>query len=132
MIALVLVACSDGSPTDDAAYLYVSTVEPLLMQRCVACHSPADTSLLVCSCQLDLSGHLTKPMINVLSTQSTAMDYIEPGDHLYSYLWHKLNGTQSIADGSGTSMPLGGVLTEMEIDAVADWIDAGALVGAPE
>jgi uncharacterized membrane protein len=54
------------------------------------------------------------------------MKLVVPGDSLYSYLWHKVNGSQSIAGGSGTSMPIGEVFTDEEIALVAAWIDAGA------
>jgi hypothetical protein len=51
------------------------------------------------------------------------MNLIEPGDHLYSYLWHKINGSQSIAGGSGTNMPIGAWLDDAEIELLAEWID---------
>lgn len=129
---MILLFAGCGNDTTDEPSVWVNDVAPLFEERCVFCHAPTanvdDTAdFLVCACQLDMSGDLPASILGIPSTQSFDMALVEPGDHLYSYLWHKINGTQAIAAGSGTSMPLGSDLTESEIDAVAAWIDAGAV-----
>lgn len=58
---------------------------------------------------------------------SGAMDRVEPGDSENSYVIHKLRGTHVDAGGSGSRMPEGGPFLDDEtIDAIAEWIDAGA------
>jgi parallel beta-helix repeat protein len=70
--------------------------------------------------------------VDMPSSQLPTMDRVEPGDHLLSYLWHKVNGTHGGVGGSGGQMPFGctpgmNCLTPAEISAIAGWIDAGAL-----
>ncbi|MCH7700398.1 MAG: hypothetical protein IID37_01805 [Planctomycetes bacterium] len=71
---------------------------------------------------------------NIVGVASSAgMNLVEAGDHLNSYLWHKINGTQGgVSGGSGGQMPDGcptgtnPCLSSTDIDKVADWIDDGA------
>ncbi|MEC7985149.1 MAG: MopE-related protein, partial [Myxococcota bacterium] len=53
----------------------------------------------------------------------TGLGYIEPGDPDASYLWHKINGTQSSVGGSGGKM---GNLSSSQLSTVEDWIIGGA------
>ncbi|MFT4623739.1 MAG: hypothetical protein ACI8PZ_002395 [Myxococcota bacterium] len=95
-------------------------VADLVRTRCVGCHSgdlPGG--------DLDLAVDPLGSVLEVPASQLPEMALVEPGDSLYSYLWHKVNGSQSIAGGSGTNMPLGAWLADSEIDLVARWIDAG-------
>jgi len=62
--------------------------------------------------------------IGVAAATAPGINRIEPGDHLSSYLWHKINGTQADVGGGGGRMPLGGVLLPEEIDLIAAWIDS--------
>ena len=56
-----------------------------------------------------------------------ALDRVEPGDSENSYIIHKLRGTHQDVGGSGARMPEGGPFLDDEtIDAIAEWIDAGA------
>lgn len=43
-----------------------------------------------------------------------------------SYLWHKLNDTHLAVGGIGAKMPVIGVLTAEELEAVRAWIEGGA------
>lgn len=66
---------------------------------------------------------------NLVGVDSTESDLkrVLPGDPDNSYLIHKLEGTQSSAGGSGVQMPKGATpLTDEEIQAIRDWITAGA------
>ena len=64
-------------------------------------------------------------VVNVAHAASM-LDYVEPGDADASYLWHKLMGTQATVGGSGGSMPSGGELCPIEIQAIYAWISGGA------
>jgi hypothetical protein len=56
------------------------------------------------------------------------LNYVVPGSLEESYLWHKAKGTHRSVGGSGSSMPLGGSLSEEQIGLLEAWI----LGGAPE
>lgn len=85
---------------------------------CAGCHSGDDPSG-----QLDLSDPFAA--VDAESNQSTLV-LIAPGDHLESYLWHKVSGTHGIAGGLGTRMPVGGAWPQEDIDLLAQWINLGA------
>ncbi len=79
---------------------------------------------------LDLSpGYAYQSIVQVPSGQTLGtLNFIEPGDPEMSYLWHKLNGTQSEVGGYGNDMPMGMLtrLTPQEIETIEAWILAGA------
>jgi len=89
------------------------------LQACTACHS-GDAP----DAQLDLT-ELRTATLDVPSRQLD-MALITPGDHLESYLWHKVNGSQGVAGGAGARMPLGDAWTDEDVDLLARWIDLGA------
>ena len=120
-----LAACQDGDPAGEtgAPLSYARDVAPRVDADCVGCHQPIGD--VPASGGLDLTDPLAA-VLDVPSSQAIDMQLVVAGDHLYSYLWHKVNGSQSIAGGSGTSMPLGGVWSDDDIALLADWIDQGA------
>ena len=114
MIVWLWLAC-EGPPT------WKHDVGPLVEARCVGCHRAGEDPPPSGGFVLDGP----ERVIDQPSAQAT-MALVTPGDALHSYLWHKINGSQSVAGGAGTSMPIGGSLTDDEIQLVADWIDGGA------
>jgi hypothetical protein len=105
---------------------YESDVAPIFEANgCLSCHLPGGEGST-----LDLQTDPCGALIGVPATQcmgTTQMNFVEPGDHLYSYLWNKLYGTQMIAGGNGTRMPLRlPVLTAEELLVISNWIDEGA------
>ena len=57
------------------------------------------------------------------------MSRINPGDRPTSYVWNKINGTQTAVGGVGSQMPLGGGPTWLPTnlrDTIGTWIDEGA------
>ena len=65
--------------------------------------------------------------VNVASDDIASMDLIEPGSTATSYLWHKINGTQSSVGGAGSQMPLGGpYLSSTALAIFETWITEGA------
>ena len=67
---------------------------------------------------------LTDPraLVNQPSSQAD-MVLIEPGNHLRSYLWHKVAGTHGIAGGLGQRMPAAEAWTKEDIELLGQWID---------
>ena len=84
---------------------------------CASCHSSENPEA-----GLDLT-----EIRDTVGIQSTHVDMslIEPGNHLQSYLWHKVAGTQSIAGGLGQQMPLAAPWSDEDIELLAQWIDLG-------
>lgn len=99
---------------------YEEEIAPIVSTRCVGCHNSELTEG-----QLDLTPDPLAALVDQPSRQSDLM-LVEPGDALYSYVFHKVNGSQSLAEGAGTQMPLGSTLSGDEIDLLAAWIDEGA------
>ena len=106
---------------DSSEYGFAENIKPIIEQECVYCHNPN-----LAEGELDL---VTDPYSTLLENESSQSDYplITPENHLESYLWHKLNGTQSLAGGSGTRMPLDKGMNSELADEVQVWIDLGAL-----
>lgn len=61
-------------------------------------------------------------LVNVPSTQ-VALNRVTPGDAENSYLVHKIEGRDGI---EGQPMPVGPSLTNEQIAAIKQWINAGA------
>jgi cytochrome c553 len=119
--ALLLVGCGTTGETGPIyeTISFAAEVQPLLAS-CSGCHQGATPDGA-----LDLSGDLYDKLVEQPSGQSELL-LVEPGDSRYSYVWHKLNGSQSVAGGAGTRMPLGAPLSDDDIDLIALWIDTGA------
>ena len=83
-----------------------------------------------------LNGGNEAPLLGVADSYETLLgfaqgadlNYVVPGNLEESYLWHKVKGTHRSVGGSGSSMPLGGSLSEEQIGLLEAWI----LGGAPE
>ncbi len=75
---------------------------------------------------LNLSaGQAYDNIVDVPSTEQSALDRVEPFDPSASYLWLKVIGDPSI---SGDQMPRGGPpLDQQRMDLLRGWIEAGAL-----
>ena len=99
----------------------LSSIQALVFDpRCVDHHSGPSAHA-----GLDLSeGMSHAALVDVPSTQ-TALDLVEPGNAENSYLLHKLEGRMGIVQ--DRMPPRGDPLTEEEIAAIRDWINAGAL-----
>lgn len=92
-------------------------IEPILTASCGTCHIQG------------MSGNFSMAngrdsIVNVPSNQSN-LPYVTPGDPSMSYLFRKVEGTH-MAVGSGSVMPLGGMLPPADIAAISAWIAGGA------
>jgi len=112
-----------GEPAPDWGF-----VSAVLASNCSPCHTsapgfPAADPMMALN-DADLAYDL---LVGRPSVEAAGLDRVEPGDSENSYLMHKLRGTHADAGGSGERMPDGGpYLDDATIDAIADWIDAGA------
>ncbi len=99
-----------------------SEFEDILQESCVdECHEPGGSDI-----SLDLSDDPYGALYFISSDQS-ALLFIDPGDHEASYLWHKLRGSQGSQGGMGSRMPKDAdPLPDATIERLAAWIDAGA------
>ncbi len=119
---------SDGTDTDPTtttggAVDYEADIQPIWDARCVAgCHSAGGSKPDVPLGPGDSHGTL----VGQPSIQLPSMNMVEPEDKDNSYLWHKLNNAQADVGGSGSSMPLGGMLDAGDLAKVESWIDGGA------
>lgn len=76
---------------------------------------------------MDLSaGHAYSNIVEVPSTQVPRLFRVAPGNADSSYLALKIQGRAGLVGGVGTRMPLGGSLSQAQIDTVITWINAGA------
>ena len=100
---------NEGAPLS-----YANNIEPIL-SSCSGCHG--------------FSGGFSLSYNDFASTSSAGIPYITPGDAQQSYLWHKINGTQSSVGGGGSNMANkpGVNLSSSDLDVIEAWIQSGAL-----
>lgn len=92
--------------------------QALMTRACSPCHTTGNTRPNL---------NMVVALAGVASNQSPGLAYIEPGDRLLSYLWHKINGTHltpAAGPGRGSQMPRGGRLSADEIERFGLWIEA--------
>lgn len=120
---------SSGEPIDPGPQSHAADIQAIWDEHCVTgCHEPdgewASNDLT------DAYGAI----VDMPSGQNQLMLYVSPGSPEDSYLWHKLQGTQLMVNGSGLTMPKGlgddapTELTPLQMAQVEHWI----LQGAPE
>lgn len=69
------------------------------------------------------AGQAFQNLVNAASTEDRQRLRVKPNDADNSYLFRKIAGNAGIA---GSRMPIGGRLNDQQINAVRDWINAGA------
>jgi hypothetical protein len=115
---LLLAGCSPDPSQESASQTpFARDLAPRLA-TCTGCHGGSTPQG-----GLDLTD--VRATFDVASKQ-VDMALVEPGNHLRSYLWHKVAGTQSIAGGLGQRMPVGDAWSDEDVDLLARWIDLGA------
>jgi hypothetical protein len=131
VVAAAVLACG-GDGTDgvspqppDSVITFSSSVQPIFTRNCAfatGCHAGSDPQQ-----GMDLSaGHAYSNIVNVPSMQVPRLFRVAPGDADSSYLALKIQGKAGLVGGVGTRMPLGGSLSQAQIDTVVGWIKAGA------
>lgn len=117
-----------GGPPPPTGFFHTD-IQPIFDEHCVmGCHEPGGQW----GTFLDLSGDAYARIVGAASPQFMDLDFIEPGDPNASYLWHKINGTQVAAGGSGVMMPSprpgmeATIVRPEQFSALEAWILAGA------
>ncbi len=112
-----------GSPP--SSITFGGVIQPLFTQNCAfatGCHAGPNSQE-----GMDLSAGLAYAnTVNVSSMQVPRLVRVQPGNSDSSYLVLKIEGSAGLVGGMGTRMPLGGSLTQGQIDTVRTWVDGGA------
>jgi hypothetical protein len=100
-------------------------IRPIWDANCVTgCHAPMGTG----SAWYIVDDGIYDALVDADSVQAPGVKRVVPGDRNASYLWHKLEGTQAQAGGSGTAMPPPpATLSAADKEKIGQWIDQGAL-----
>lgn len=122
---------STGSMTSAGGDVsHAADIQPIWDAKCVAaCHDDNPMSSGTATTGLNLMAATAyDAIVGVASVQCGAQMIVAPGDRETSFLWHKINGDQTLVCASGGSkMPIGKTLTPEELDKIGQWIDGGAL-----
>jgi hypothetical protein len=109
---------ADGRPAS-----YREHVEPLVLERCLSCHTFDEAKA-----ELVLEpGRGYDQLVARPSVQVPSMQLVEPGSPDRSYLWHKIQGTVSVGEGMPRTLFGSRRLPEPEIERFRRWIADGAL-----
>lgn len=106
-----------GAATTHCTPTFAADVQPILQAACGTCHISASSGNFR---MMNGLGDL----VGVASEQS-ALPYVAAGDADGSYLFRKITNTH-LEVGSGSQMPLGGMLPQSDIDTINAWIAGGA------
>jgi hypothetical protein len=101
---------------------FAMDIWPIMQNRCgtMGCHANLSVPLM----PDEATAHAN--LIGMPASMAMA-NYVEPNDPDASYLWHKVAGTQSsVPMGGGSTMPFGGELCSLELQAIYAWILTGA------
>jgi|GEM_PF-3786760 len=118
---------SDGVETDKdfvtatatSTYTYDDDIQPIFNAQCTSCHSGSSPSG-----GLSLSSSVGYDNIVNQGSAQSSLDQIEPCDTSASYLWHKVNNTQSSVGGSGNRMPPSGSgMSSANLAILESWIE---------
>ena len=104
-----------GGETTGEGY---AAVQSIFSNNCTNCHATGATFP-------SLDGDLCTDLVDV-DSQQTSNKLVAAGDSDASYLYHKMAGTHLDVGGSGSQMPIGGSVSQEDIDLVMVWIDEGA------
>ena len=99
-------------------------VQSVFTNNCTNCHATGATFP-------PLDGDLCTDIVDVASLQNTSEILVVANDSNASYLYHKVAGTHMDVGGSGSLMPIGGSLSQRDIDVIANWIGDGASCVTP-
>jgi hypothetical protein len=121
---LVMIACGSGVPEvpPGTPVSYSRHVEPLIVKRCVGCHTAEEQNAELVLEQ----GRGYAEMVGRSSAQVPEIELVVPDDSAASYLWMKLDHTA--AKGKGMPRILTGSkrLPGRELELIRRWIEDGA------
>lgn len=116
----------DTDPTTGggAELSHAADILPIWQANCLTgCHAPGGLG----EAWFVVDDNVYSALVDADATQVNGMKRVVPGDRNASYLWHKLNDTQSSVGGSGTAMPQPpATMPASDIEKIGEWIDQGA------
>ncbi|MCB9741887.1 MAG: hypothetical protein H6740_04735 [Alphaproteobacteria bacterium] len=116
-------ATDDSSAADDSgeeALSFATDVAPIISNSCSPCHTSSASG------GLDMSANNAYGNL-VNGTANSGLTLVTPNDPANSYMWRKLEGTQSEAGGGGDQMPKGNApLPQDAMGTIDQWIRTGA------
>jgi hypothetical protein len=108
--------------TENQPISYRDHVEPLVLERCLSCHTLDEPKA-----ELVLEpGRGYDQLVGRRSVQVPALLLVAPGDAADSYLWRKLDGTASVGDGMPRTLFGTRRLPDRELERFRAWIEDGA------
>jgi hypothetical protein len=108
---------ADGEPAS-----YASHLEPLVLKRCLSCHTAEEPKAgLVLE-----AGRGWQTLVGPGSVQVPAMRLVEPGRLGASYLWQKLDHAAPVGDGMPRTLIGTKRLPAAELERFRRWIEDGA------
>lgn len=124
LLAATLPGCAPSLPAvpQGERVSYSRDVEPLVVGRCIGCHSSSEPRA-----ELVLeSGEGYRDLVGQRSVQAPGMELVAPGDPESSYLWRKLEGRTEVGKGMPRGMLGYRRLPEAELERIRRWIEDGA------
>ena len=121
---LAISACGPGVPVvpDGRPVSYADHVEPLIIKRCLGCHTAEEPKE-----ELVLErGQGYAQLVERASEQVPSMELVVPGDADTSYLWHKVDHTASHGKGMPRTLTGAKRLPPAELELIRRWIEDGA------
>lgn len=107
---------------DEATVSYVEHLEPLVLARCLGCHTAEEPEA-----ELVLeTGVGYGAMVGRRSTQTPERLIVAPGDPEASYLWDKLTHDVEIGRGMPRTVIGAIMLPDAELELYRRWIEEGA------
>jgi hypothetical protein len=125
IISLSLLSCTkDKGPIEPDVNVttvsFINDIQPIFNADCIACHNTANNQFYG---YLDLSeGNSYNDLISVVSNGYAPEKRVVINDSDASVLWQKVNNSSLY----GSNMPLGGSLSNTDIEKIRVWIDEGA------
>jgi mono/diheme cytochrome c family protein len=89
---------------------------------CAGCHSGPTSNNLPSGMNLSSADASFASLVGVASIQVPTLSRVAPNDPDLSYLVQKIEGTAT----QGQRMPIGGVLSQDQVDDIREWISNGA------
>jgi hypothetical protein len=101
---------------------YSRHVEPLIIKRCLGCHTADEPKA-----ELVLEkGRGHAQLVGRASEQIPSSQLVVPGDADASYLWHKVDHTASTGKGMPRTLTGSKRLPPAELELIRRWIEDGA------
>jgi len=128
LLAGILTGCAGGEMAVDPPPPPASgfaAVQSIFTGNCAfsGCHAGASPQQ-----GMDLSaGRSYDNIVGVAAHEVPRLLRVAPNNPDSSYLLIKLEGEAGSVGGVGTQMPLGGMLSQAQVNTVRDWIASGAL-----